>query len=416
MPTKAQILNILANEPAPLHRNKIAEKLGENTYRSFQTQLDRYEKQELIEGTLDHEYSITELGRKELSSESLVTEETDEEKLGTTEYQRFIHLGKITGVSPPELIKQTADHVWNGGEFTDLDWVARAFQEMGIRQDLRNRWWHSWRTYLHQPIPTQLPASIAEGETKTGVTTTKKEGKGRRNYILDADDKPVYVGDGLGDMDYEDALDLAKIRAGRGRATAGVGQQTPASMADEVAKMFTAFKEFMGDKAQGKSYVVRQGEEGIQVEEVEPGRPMVVNYPQGNNKQKTYFVGNDGEVQEAQPGQPIIIKQPAPAAGGGTQYLVDKATGQVTEVKAGQPIVIQTQPPQQQYPYTPIEMKDKDGNPMILDLGTYIRLEEFKDKRQHDQESHETKQEIAKSFKDLITKATSALGHMAEEE
>ena len=413
MPSKAQILNILASETAPLHRNKLAEKLGENTYRSFQTQLDRFEKQGLIDGTPDHEYSVTEAGIKELSDESLVTEETSEEKLGTTEYQRFISLGKITGISPPELIKQTADHVWNGGDFTDLDWVARAFQEMGIRQDLRNRWWHSWRTFLHQPIPSHMPAAIIEGEAKgDGKPAGKAKG---RTHIFDADGNPVYVGEGLGDMSESDAVELAKIRAGRGaRATAS---QTPGSMADEVVKMFTAFKEVMGEKAQGKSYMVRQGEEGLQVEEVEPGRPMVISQPQGNNKQKTYFVNQDGEVQEAQPGQPIIIKQPSPlpAAGGGVQYLIDKATGQVTQVQPGQPIVIQTQAPQSQYPYTPIEMKDKDGNPMVLDLSTFIRLEEHKDKQRRDQESHETKQEIAKSFKDLIGKATSALGHMAEE-
>lgn len=417
MPSKTQILNILANEAtpaAPLHRNKLAEKLGENTYRSFQTQLDRFEKQGLIEGNPDHEYYITELGIKDLSGQSMLTEGTDEETLGTTEYQRFIHLGKITGVSPPELIKQTADHIWNGGDFRDLDWVAKAFIEMGIRKDLRERWFHSWRSSLHQGVsPTALALLETDDESK-GKPKSKTEGRGGRSYILDADDKPVFVGEGLGDMWYEDAKELALVRAGRGKVTAGA--QTPGSMADEMVKMFTAFKEFMGEKSQGKSYMVRPGEEGIQVEEVDPGRPMILNYPQGDNKQRqSFFVGPDGEVQEVQPGQPIIIKQPAPAVpAGGVQYLVDKQTGQVTQVQPGQPIVIQASPPQPQYPYTPIEMKDKDGNPMVLDLSTFIRLEEHKDKQRRDQETHETKQEIAKSFKDLIGKATSALGHIAE--
>lgn len=418
MPSKTQILKVLANEatPAtPLHRNKLAEKLGENTYRSFQTQLDRFEKQELIEGNTDHEYNITELGLKELSDESAVTEELDEEKLGTTEYQQFIQLGKMHGVSPPELIKVTADHVWKGGDFKDLDWIAKAFDEMGVRTDLRNRWWHSWRVKLGQPIPTRIPAEIMEVDTKTGV---KKESKGKRNYILDGEDKPVYVGEGYGDLDYEDALELSKMRTSRGGRVTTTAAQTPGSMADEMVKLFGAFKELMGDKAQGKSYMVRQGEGGLQVEEVEPGRPMVISQPQGDHQTKqTFFVGPEGEVQEVQPGQPIIIKQPAPpaATGGGIQYLVDKATGQVTQVQPGQPIVIQAQAPQQQYPYTPIEMKDKDGNPMVLDLSTFIRLEEHKDKQRREQESHETKQEIVKSFKDLIGKATSAMGHMAED-
>jgi len=418
MPSKGQILDLLASESTeatPLHRNKIAEKLGENSYRNFQTQLDRFEKQGLIEGNAEHEYYVTELGLKDRSDQSTVTEETDEEKLGTTEYQRFIHLGKITGISPPELIKQTADHVWNGGNFTDLDWVAKAFQEMGIRQDLRNRWWHSWRTYLHQPIPSHMPSAILEGEQREDGKPSKSSGK--RNYILDADDKPVYVGEGLGDMDFDNAMELAKIRAGRGRVAAGASQ-IPGSMADEMVKLFGAFKEFAGEKSQGKSYMVRQGDDGLQVEEVDPGRPMIMNYPQGDNKQKqAYYVNPEGEVQEIQPGQPIIIKQPPPAipTNGGVQYLIDKTTGQVTQVQPGQPIVIQAASPQSQYPYTPIQMKDKDGNPMVLDLSTFIRLEEHRDKQRHDEESHETKQEIAKSFKDLISKASSAMGHMAEE-
>lgn len=418
MPSKAQILSVLANEAsqtAPLHRNRLAEKLGENTYRSFQTQLDRYEKQGLIEGTPDHEYYITEAGLKELSTESMITEGISEEKLGTTEYQKFIQLGQITGIAPPELIKQTADHVWNGGDFTDLEWVARAFQEMGIRQDLRNRWWHSWRSYMHQPMPSQLPTAIvekAEGETKEGKPAAK--GKGR-THILDADDKPVYVGEGLGDMSESDAIELAKIRAGRGAKVAG--GQAPGDMADQFVKLFGVFKEVMGEKAVGKSFMVRQGEEGLQVEEVDPGRPMVLNYPQtGNNKQKTYFVNQEGEVQEAVPGQPIVIKQPAPVqAAGGMQYLIDKTTGQVTEVRPGQPIVIQAQPPQQQYQYTPIQMKDKDGNPMILDLSTFIRLEEHREKQRRDEESHQVKMDIAKGFKEMLGKASTALSHTAEE-
>lgn len=408
MASQAEILNLLAGESSPLHRQHIAEKLGEKSYRSFQTQLDRLTRRGLLEATDNFEYSITEAGKMKLAEESAVTSEISEEKLGTTEYQQFIRLGKMTGVSPPALIKQTADHVWNGGDYRDLEWVARAFQEMGVRQDLRQRWWHSWRSYLHQPIPAELPSAISESvDEKKG----KKEGKSKRSYILDADDKPVYVGEGLGDLEYEDALELAKVRAGR-RQVASSGQpQSAGSLADELTKVMAAFREMMGEKAEGKSYVVRPTEEGYQIEEAEPGRPVIVSQPPANQKTPTYFVNQNGEVQEIQPGQPIIIKQPAPQPSGGVQYLIDKNTGKVEQVQPGQPIIIQAQP----QPYTPIQMTDKDGNPIVLDLSTYIRLEEFKDKRRRDEESHETKQEIAKSFKDLISKATSALGHMAEE-
>lgn len=418
MPTQEQIFNVLAGEPEPLHRNKLAERLGESSYRGFQIMLDRAVKGGLLDVTPDHEYSLTEAGKDKVAVKSIVTGEISEENLGTTEFQRFISLGKMTGVSPPELIKQTADHVWNGGDYNDLEWIARAFQEMGIRQDLRNRWWHSWRTFLHQPVPGQLPTAIIEGEIKDTKGETKKDKRGRkegRSFILDPDDKPVFVGEGLGDMYYDDALELAEVRSGRSKTAAAT--QTPGDMADQFVKMFGAFKEFMGEKAQGKSYIVRPGEEGLQVEEVDPGKPMILTGPQGDNKQKpTYFVNSDGEVQEVQPGQPIIIKQAAPAqANTGPQYLIDKSTGQVTTVQPGQPIVIQAASPQQTFPYSPIQMKDKDGNPMVLDLSTFIRLEEHRDKQRREEESHEVKMEIGKTFKDMLGKASTALGHIAEE-
>ena len=36
--------------------------------------------------------------------------------------------------------------------------------------------------------------------------------RGQRAYILDAESLPVYVGEGLGDLDFEDAIDLSIIK------------------------------------------------------------------------------------------------------------------------------------------------------------------------------------------------------------
>ena len=36
--------------------------------------------------------------------------------------------------------------------------------------------------------------------------------RGQRAYILDADSLPVYTGEGLGDLDFEDAIDLSIIK------------------------------------------------------------------------------------------------------------------------------------------------------------------------------------------------------------
>ena len=429
MASKEQIFGILAGASGAMGRTELEEKVGES-YRRFQTQLDRWEKQELIEDVGDHHYVLTDKGREEAlaggdgtgvgvgddgsGKPAAISEET----LGTTEYQQFLKFGRQTGVTPEALIQQTTAHIWAGGDYRDLKWVALGLQEMAIRQDLRNRWFHSWRSYLKQPIPSDLPAEYLSSEAKKADEKTdgsKKDGAGKRDYIISEDNLPTYVGEGLGDMDKSEALDLARIRSG---AVARSGHSaTSGSMAEEMGKMFAAFKEILGDKTQGKSYLLRQGEDGVQVEEVDPSRPMVISQPQGAGKaQSSFYVDPEGQTHEFQPGQPIVIKQPQAAAGiqPATQYLIDKATGTVSQIAAGQPIIIQAAAPQSQL--SPIQVTDKDGNPMVLDLSTFIRLEEHKEKQKREDESHQLKLEIAKGFKDLLKNAQSAMSHMGEGE
>lgn len=429
MATKEKIFSILAGASGPVGRTELEEKVGES-YRRFQTQLDRWVKQELIEDTGDHHYVLTDAGREEALAGP---EETgavhgedgsdkppaiSDETLGSTEYQQFIKFGRQTGVTPEALIQQTAAHIWAGGSYTDLKWVAQGLQQMGIRQDLRNRWFHSWRSYLKQGIPSDLPEEFLTTEAKKAESKAdeaKKDGAGKRDYILNESYMPTYVGEGLGDLDKSEAYELSRSWAA-GRARGGQAGGT-GSMADEMVKMFTAFKQIMGDKAQGKSYIIRQGEGGMQVEEVDPNKPMVVNPPPADAKPaSTWFVDAEGNTKEVQPGQPIVIKQAAPVAQPqpAQQYLVDKATGQVTPVTPGQPIVIQSAPQQNQM--SPIQVTDKDGKPMVLDLATFIKLEEHKEKQKRDDESHDMKMEIAKGFKDLLKNAQSALSNMGKEE
>lgn len=429
MATKEKIFEILAGASGPMGRTELEEKVGES-YRRFQTQLDRWVKQELIEDVGDHHYVLTEKGREEAlagpeetgggegGDESGKPAAVSEETLGSTEYQQFVKFGRQTGVTPEALIQQTTAHIWAGGSYTDLKWVALGLQQMGIRQDLRNRWFHSWRSYLKQPIPLDIPSeytSVESKKTEAGAAEAKKDGAGKRDYILSEGYTPTYVGEGLGDLDKDEAYELSRAYlAGRTKGGAGA---TPGSMADEFVKMFGAFKEMMGDQAKGKSYMVRPGENGLQVEEVQPGQPIVISQPQTENKPApTWFVDPEGNTHEVQPGQPIIIKQPAPAntAQPAQQYLIDKTSGQVTPVTPGQPIVIQSAPAQSQM--SPIQVMDKDGKPMILDLATFIKLEEHREKQKRDDESHEVKMEIAQGFKDLLKDAQKAMSKMGKEE
>ena len=445
MATKQQIFSILAGASGPMGRLEIEEAVGER-YQVFQSQLDRWVKQGLIEDKGEHHYILTDQGReevlkrgdfKELEHEPGFEEPPKEpvdlaakepglagelgatqESLATTEYQQFLKLGKTTGVVPLALIKQTADYIWDGGDFRDMVWVAQAMKDMGIRSDLAGRWWNSWRGKMHRPIPSDLPVDFLP-RPKTGERADdKKDGAGKRDYILSDDDSPIYVGEGLGDLDYKDALDLSKIRAARGRGDTHTAA-SPGTMADEVTKIFGAFKEVMGDKTAGKSYVVKTAPDGTGVvEEIEPGKPVLVNQAEGAKPGESFLVDNEGVVKKLEPGAPVVIfkEAPRPAAAGGTHYLVDQATGKMTEVPAGQPIIIMKESTPNQPQLNPIQFTDKDGKPMVLDLSTFIKLEEHRDQQRRDDETHSTKIGIAKAFKDMLKKAGTALGNISGEE
>lgn len=424
MASKEQIFGVLAGASGPMSRVELEDKVGEK-YQRFQSQLDRWVKQEFLKDTGDHHYILTDTGReealrkgefKDIDEEPGLQEEREgtQESLATTEYQQFLRLGKRVGVVPNSLIKVTADHVWTG-DFRDMEWVAQALMEMGIRQDERNRWFNGWRGLMKQPRPAHMPPEFSSSETKK--SEEKKEGAGKRDYILSEGDNPTYAGDGLGDLDYKDALELSKIRATRGKSDGR--PPTAGSMAEDVAKIFSAFKEVMGDRAVGKSYIVKPGPDGAGlVEEIEPGKPLLIPQPGGARPSPSYLVDNDGSVKELQPGQPVVIvkEAPKPIVTSGTHYLIDQRTGEVKEVAPGQPVVIIRESAPALSQSTPIQVTDKDGRPMVLDLSTFIKLEEHKEKQRQNEESHQVKMDIAKTFKDMLHKAGTALSHMVEEE
>jgi len=422
MATKEQVFSALAAASDAMSRAQLEEAVGES-YRQFQTQLGRWEKAELIEDTGEHHYILTEKGRAEtLADEFSAAEHAEQpgqsdESVGATEYQKFLSLGKQSGVANLPLIKQTTEHIWAGGDVRDLTWVGRGLQEMGIRQDVLRRWFHSWRSYLNQPLPTDLPQELLNTKAE-GKDGDRRESTGKRDYMLSEENTPVKVGVGAGDMEYQDAIDLAKIRAARGKGNGAPA--TPGTMADEIGKVFAVFKNMMGEKAEGRSWMMKPGENGWEVEEWDPSRP-VLPPSQGPTPAKGWLVNVvDGEpvVSELDGGKPSVVvikdEKQGPAAGVSRQ-LIDRHTGVVEDVPAGGVVVIREPAPAASQA-TPIQVKDKDGNPMVLDLSTYIQLEEHHDNQRRDEESHQTKMDVARGFKDLLKSAQKAMAKMGDEE
>lgn len=438
MATREQIFQVLAAASGAMTRAQLEEKVGES-YRKFQTQLDRWVKQELIQDTGNHTYILTDKGREEALNEEL-DEIPDEEPeagpagaasekreatqrtVGATDYQQFMRLGRNVGVVPSNLIKVATDHIWEGGNYQDLKWVAVGLHQMAIQPDLANRWFHAWASHLKMALPTDLPQEFLAPEARKAAEkedAAKKDGAGKRDYNLDENDNPVYVGEGLGGYDHAQAFEIGKIRAGRGK---GGTSSSTGSMADEISKVFKAFKEMSPEVTQGKSFIVKTGADGTyQVEEADLSKPIVMPAPVGTKAADSYLVDDAGQVQKLEAGKPIVIVRNAPAPPGYTQgqktIVIDKRTGETSELAPGSPLVIireSSGAPQTGLP--PVQVLDKDGKPMVMDINTLFALEDHKENIRRQNESHETKMEIAKGFKDLLKTAEKALGHMAEGE
>ncbi|MBA7464959.1 hypothetical protein ES707_00117 [subsurface metagenome] len=444
MATKEKILEILNGESGPVNQAMLSEKIGE-PISSFTTQLGRMVGQGLIEKNELKEFSLTEEGRaialreaeiRQSAGVGAIDETLSEESLKTTEYQTFIELGKITGVAPLPLIGQTANHIWRGGDFRDLAWVWKGLTEMGIRPDLAQRWFHSWRSYLHQALPAELAPIMGLAGLEEKIETGKggPVAKGKRDYIINGSDNPLYVGEGLGDLDYDDAVRLSTVRAAalvRGGTPAQTGQPTtPGSMADEVIKIINAFKETMGPQTKGKSYIVKPGEEGYIVEEVEEGKPTLISTPGRNtNPSPSFLIDSQGNVEEIAPGHPVVIKQAAPPASSpGKTYLVRQTPeGMVTEeFDVGKPIIINAPapapgaslPPMLPFPVIGDDgqpVYDKDGKPVYANIEPMMKWMGFQSEQKRADERHQALMGLAKTARENLGDGVAALKAAATE-
>ncbi len=439
MATKEDILGILAGESGPMNRTVLGKRLSLPTS-SFQNQLDRMEKQGLVGKNEQNEYTITEAGRQfALAQPPPPPDETPpgeptDESLKTTEYQQFVEMGKTTGVVPLALIEQTTNHIWRGGDFRDLTWVWKGLTEMGIRPDLAQRWFHSWRSYLHQAIPPELATSVGAPQPSAEKGAAKEAvGKGKRDYILGPNDTPLYVGEGVGDLDYEDAVKLSTVRAAalaRFGAQAGQPGQpvTPGTMADEVLKIFNAFKETMGPQTKGKSYIVKPGQEGYIIEEVEEGKPTLITTPQGDkNPSPSFLIDSEGNVTEAPAGRPIVVKQAAPAPPQSGKAFIVKQTSEGTIVEEhdlSKPLIINAGAPgaglPAMYPFPAMGADGKpivgqDGKPVYVDIEPMMKWMGFQSEQRRSDERHGAIMSLASTIKENLPIAVEAFNRAVSE-
>jgi len=197
-----------------------------------------------------------------------------------------------------------------------------------------------------------------------------------------------------------------------------------------MAKLFNADKEYIGPESKGKSFIVKPGEKGYMVEELEEGKPTLIATPgQGNpNPSASFLVDSQGNVQEIAPGHPVVIKQPAPPSSPGKTYLVRQThEGIVTEeFDVGKPIIINAPAPSPGSNLLPIlpypalgsdgqPLFDNDGKPIYVDIEPQLRWMGFQSEQRRANERNQAIIATAKTFREHIGDLVAGMKAAAEE-
>jgi len=288
-----------------------------------------------------------------------------------------------------DLIDVTSNHVWAGGDFRDLTWVWAALGEMGIRQDLKGRWWNAWRSFLKQGIPPELLGEVTIGTEALAREEGSPVKKTGRDYII-IDDEPARVGDGLGDYTMQDAKDILSIRALRDRSRGSSTERQPdAAHGGNVSEILIALqpyltkgtdtnmlKEMLGDKMQ------------LLKSELLAGMPQPSGQPKSWIDQLGELTGLIGKLKDAGP----VVRSILGLQEGGGNPNTPAATA------------------------VSLPFIDKDGNPMTLnaDPATGIQWMRFLGEEKRADEKQGMLRGMVDSFKEEWPTVAGALKDVAE--
>ena len=346
-------------------------------------QLTREKGKGNVDGNSQEGWLITEKGRGQLEKGEIHPTMLDEE---VTPRQQFEAIGRRIGI-PEERIVLATDIVWSG-EYDDVKWVWEALGQADIASDLRSVWVNAWRAKLHKSIPPELETELT-GVSKVVAAEEGKEGapsKRGREYII-VDDEPVRVGENLGDYSLQDAKDILAIRALKSRFTGVAQGGGQASSTEKVSELLTAMEPYINkgsDVTALKEMLADKLE--LQKQDIlsripQPGQPT---QPKTFVEQLTEFAGAMGQMKEAGPMLKSILGIP------------ETSSNPLSGI--------------------PVTVTGPDGKPAVMDFSQVLDMRKFMAEEKRADESHETKMEVAKGFKDLLGKAGTALSHMAEGE
>lgn len=415
MAKQRDVLEALASKEESVKASDLSDEIraSEGTIRTW---LGRLKEKGYVDGSGKEGWFITDEGKDALDREKDIP--VSLEDVGADTVSKLKYYGQVAGVTGDKILG--AIELIMSHDPEDLVWCWEALKQMDVPMDKRRVWISLWSNYLDQPIPPRYKEEIRGAKEEDGEKEAERgeagPRKSSRDYMI-VDDTPVFVGEGLGEFSMKDAKDIIAIKAIRSRpqsqpATSPSGQQ--GLTIDNVKTIIDMVQAGQGDKGGQKSYIVRQGEEGVEVEEIEGGKPLVVGGG-GSTPPKTLFVNQEGQLEEIQPGNPIMISRPEPPK----SYFVNPK-GEVQELRPGEPIVVKqaTQEPSKTFyikpdgtyeevapgqpiiinqpakggDSIPVELDDSEGKPMgsvKLQLPDYIKYQKEFTGIRRDEEKHQ---------------------------
>ncbi|MBA7599319.1 hypothetical protein ES703_06351 [subsurface metagenome] len=379
-PQQEKLLELLAGETGAVSAAELAKKAGIPNIEAVRTQLGRLAKEALVSKDAQGEWTLADEGREYLNQ---LTQET----AGTSEYEIFKSLGRRIGVVG-ELIGVVAEHVWSGGDYEDVNWVWKALGEMDIRADQRKRWWNAWRSHLGKAIPPDLREEVVgkDGEEPGQAGAPKKS---PNDYMI-VEDEPVRVGEGLGDYSLQDAKDILAVRAIKSRFDRfnrpGTDGSGTGGTGEKISDIITALAPYLNKDTDPETVKEMLGDKlALLKQEIIMGLP--------HPSQQKSMVDQLSEL--------------------GAILGTLKDSGPLLRSLLGIP-----EPSTSSNPSTtssmPVQLSDKDGNPIVMDFDSLLNWKKFQGEEQRADEKQTLLRGMVTEFRQQLPVAMQALKATAE--
>lgn len=384
MAEQTELLEVLSTQEAPISAGNLA-KQANTKVENISTQLKRLKERGLVTSSEDG-WSITDAGREALSKGKVPPSSMIEEKL--TPYDQFYEIGKRIGLSE-DRIKLASDMVFEG-DYEDMGWVWEALGQQNLRNDVKNLWFNNWRIKVKKPVPEDIAeevfASEKEIREKVGGKAEARR-KEERDYIL-VDDMPVRVGLGIGDFDLQTAREMAALRALKDRFGAGgvaVAAQSPQSVEQRLPELITALAAFKEKPDQENVNALLKELQDARFDSL---RQEITNQfsriPQPQQQksfmdQLTDLFASLGSLKEMGPTIRGVLGIPESHQESPTTSML------------------------------PIQLKDKEGNPLVMDIGALLQWKRFEGEERRADERHEEMKGLVKTVREVLPDGVAAI-------